>query len=1054
MFDTAFNKVAMRLPLYTIDFYRDFLKDEVAGLKRMLSDKVFLDALYLASPQLYYAVINTEEAALFDNSRKARKLRLSLLRYIYRISTRCTPFGLFAGCSVATLGDATDIVMNDIEAFRQHTRLDMQYLFSLADSLRLHPDIKPYLKYTVNTSLYRLGDAYRYVECSYVNNARKFELVSIAVTEYVSRAIEAAAAGNGLSIGDIAALLTGDGVTPEDALTFVGYLVDEQVLVSNLDPKTTGAEMEEELMIILADVAAAAASEGNGATAAVVWQYLEAIRQGASAVDNARPGLKMPLYQQLKANAVAFDHPLDEKCFIQTDLIPTSRHAFVDRQVIDAIKKGIDIVTRLSTSGSNKRMDKFRAAFEHRYESRAVPLVEALDIEAGIGYGDHLEDSSGDYSALIQDLAFRPAKGSNGQTTLDTKLGAFWTARITAALVNHSPVVEITDEDLASLPAAADKLSSTYTVMASLYKDQQEQDMLYFQGVSGPTAATWLGRFCNGDQQMKELVEEIVAAEEAQHKDKIVAEITHLPAARLGNVLQRPALRKFEIPYLAGSALPKENQLSINDLMLCIREGRMIVFSRQHNKEVLPYLTNSHFYSNGTSLPLYHFLCDMQELYGQAGCVLDMRSMQKFFRYIPRIVYKNIILKRASWAFSNHEFDALMNVPDEQLLTAFGAFAAQHGLPEVFCIAQGDNELVINRNSLFSLQVMLNEVKGLGAVVINEVLFHEYASPIRNGKGEQYNNEFLFFFKKEGAHKAAIPEKRYLHHNRNSVRREFLPGSEWVYFNLYTGFKSADKILLHMQPVIQTCLAKNIIDKSFFIRYHDPRFHLRLRFHLTEHARHDQLYHELYPVMEALKEQQVIWRASVDTYQRELERYGFETIEYMESIFFHDSMMCMSLIRAVEEEGHEELRWLAGFYAANSFLDAFGLSLEEKKKYAEYMSGQFAKEFGASKEHTVILDGKFRTYRNRLFSFAGNGPGSVLERRLKEIVAERDRAILPLIGMVSTKEGYHKTAYVDSLIHMSVNRLFRSKQRIYECVIYNLLKKYYTSVLAQQPVLV
>jgi thiopeptide-type bacteriocin biosynthesis protein len=174
----------------------------------------------------------------------------------------------------------------------------------------------------------------------------------------------------------------------------------------------------------------------------------------------------------------------------------------------------------------------------------------------------------------------------------------------------------------------------------------------------------------------------------------------------------------------------------------------------------------------------------------------------------------------------------------------------------------------------------------------------------------------------------------------------------------------------------------------------------------------------------------------------------------MESIFFHDSMMCMSLIRAVEEEGHEELRWLAGFYAANSFLDAFGLSLEEKKKYAEYMSGQFAKEFGASKEHTVILDGKFRTYRNRLFSFAGNGPGSVLERRLKEIVAERDRAILPLIGMISAKEGYHKTAYVDSLIHMSVNRLFRSKQRIYECVIYNLLKKYYTSVLAQQPVLV
>jgi|GEM_PF-4898297 len=131
MFDKAFSRAAMRLPLYGIDFYRNFFKDEENNLKRMLSDKVFLNALYLASPQLYYAVIATDAASLFEDSRKARKLRLSLLRYIYRISTRCTPFGLFAGCAVAGLGPVTNVVMNDITAYRQHTRLDMQYLFSL-----------------------------------------------------------------------------------------------------------------------------------------------------------------------------------------------------------------------------------------------------------------------------------------------------------------------------------------------------------------------------------------------------------------------------------------------------------------------------------------------------------------------------------------------------------------------------------------------------------------------------------------------------------------------------------------------------------------------------------------------------------------------------------------------------------------------------------------------------------------------------------------------------------------------------------------------------------
>jgi thiopeptide-type bacteriocin biosynthesis protein len=1047
MSDKAFTKAAMRLPLYGIDFYRNFFRDEENNLKKILSDKVFLNALYLASPQLYYAVINTDEASLFEDNRKARKLRLSLLRYIYRISTRCTPFGLFAGCSVAALGSATRVVMNDIAEYRQHTRLDMQYLFSLVDSIRRHPGIKPHLQYFVNTSLYHLGNAYRYVECSYVNGARKFELVSIAVTPYLTRVIEAVAAADGMHINDIAAGLTGDGVDMNAALAFVNHLVDEQVLVSNLDPGTTGEEMEEYVIRALSAVAAA-----GGDTP--VLQYLQEIKAGTQQIDHTRLGLKMPQYQLLKDKASAFAHPYDERSFIQTDLIPTSQHAVLDQDIVHLLQKGVDIVTRLSGPPSSKRMDKFKAAFEQRYESRIVPLVEALDVEAGIGYGDHMEDSAGDFSMLVSDVLFRPGGNKSEQTILDSRRSAFWSNKITTALVNRSPVIEITDEDMAVFPENRGRLSDTYTVMASLYKDPGDKDVIYFQGVSGQTAPTWVGRFCNGDPEMKEVVEEIVRAEEELHKDKLVAEITHLPAARLGNVLQRPALRKYEIPYLAGSPLPREQRLSINDLMLCVRDGKMIMFSKEHNKQVLLYLTNSHFYSNGTSLPLYHFLCDMQEPEGQTGAVLDLRSMQKFFPHIPRIVYKNMILKRATWLFSKKEFVQLLNIPDNELVAAFGAFAEQHGLPTLFCIAQGDNELVINKDSLYSLQVMINEIKDMEHVAIHEVLFNEYTSPVRNESGERFNNEFLFFFKKESHTPATVPGRKYIRANDPAVQREFMPGSEWIYFNLYTGFKSADKILLKLQPLIQQCMAQQIIDKSFFIRYHDPKFHLRLRFHLTRGTGHDRFYSEFYPVVEALKELKIIWKVSADTYQRELERYGFDTIEYMESIFSYDSMMCMELIRKIEQEGSEDLRWLSGLYAVNGFLDLFGLNLEEKKNYAEYIAGQFAREFGALKENTVVLDAKFRQYKNQIFSFMDNSREGSLEAALKAIVNRRNQAMAPLISDISNREGFHKTLYVDSLIHMSVNRLFRSRQRIYECVIYNLLRKYYTSLLARQPALV
>lgn len=1032
------------MPLYGIDFYRNFFKDEENNLKRMLSDKVFLNALYLASPQLYYAVIATDAASLFEDSRKARKLRLSLLRYIYRISTRCTPFGLFAGCAVAGLGPVTNVVMNDITAYRQHTRLDMQYLFSLVDRIRRHPGIKPHLQYFVNTSLYRLGDAYRYVECSYTDGVRKFELVSIAATSYLTRVIDTVAAADGLSLTAIASGLTGGDIDLHAALAFVNHLVDEQVLVSNLDPGTTGEEMEDYV------IRALSATGDNHP----VLQYLQEIKEGAALIDHTKLGDKMPQYQLLKEKAAAFELPFDEKSLIQTDLIPTSKQAQVNQEIISILQKGVDIVTRLSAPPSAKRMEKFKAAFEQRYESRVVPLVEALDVEAGIGYGDHMEDSSGDYSALVSDVIFRPPANSHEQITLDNRRSAFWSNKITAALVNRSAVIEITDEDMAAFPENRGRLSDTYTVMASLYKDNSDQDVIYFQGVSGQTAPTWIGRFCNGDPEMKAVVEEIVRTEEEMHKDKLVAEITHLPAARLGNVLQRPAIRKYEIPYLAGSPLPKEQRLSINDLMLCIRDGKMIMYSKTHNKQVLPFLTNSHFYSNGTSLPLYHFLCDMQEPEGQTGAVLDLRSMQKFFRHIPRIVYKNMILKRATWLFSRHEYEHLVYAKDDELQPAFEAFAAQHGLPSLFCIAQGDNELVINKDSLQSLQVMVNEIRDMETVSIHEVLFAEYTSPIRNENGESFNNEFLFFFKKERTVQSAVPAKKYLRSGDTLVQREFLPGSEWIYFNLYTGFNSADKILLKLQPVIQQCLAQNIIDKSFFIRYHDPRFHLRLRFHLTAGAGHDRFYKEFYPLVEALKEAKIIWKVTAETYQRELERYGFDTIEYMESIFTLDSMMCAELIRKTGQGGNEELRWLSALYATDSFLDLFGLNLEEKRNYAEYMAGQFAREFGDLKENVVVLDRKFRKYKNEIFSFMDQEQEGSLAGELKAVINMRGQAIAPLIADISAKEGFHKTLYVDSLIHMSINRLFRSRQRIYECVIYNLLKKYYASSMARQAALV
>jgi thiopeptide-type bacteriocin biosynthesis protein len=1032
--DRSFNNVVIRLPLYSIDHYRSLNKEESVLIPELLQDTVFLNALYLASPQLYYTVLHTDVMA--DN-RKAKKLRLSLLRYLFRISTRCTPFGLFAGCGVGHTGDATQIKVKNPPHWQQHTRLDMQYMFTLAARIAGDTAIQPFLTYTVNTSLYRLGNSFRFIECSYDLGYRRFELTAVPATLYIDKVIQLANTADGLTMSALAAAIVGTDVTMEDALQFIEALVKAQVLVSNLEPGTTGQEMEDFLLGVLGNI------HGDEACMKAVnyfRHYLQQVKAATAAIDQAAFDQKMACYQALKKLATDFEQPFDEKSLIQTDLRATFQEATIDEKILKQIQDALSAITRLVTTRPLKRLEKFTQAFEARYETRTVPLVEALDIESGIGYANQQEESNGDFAGIIRGLPLSPGGSAPSELKLDGKLAPFLIKKITTALTGNEPVIHITDEDLKAFPLTGTQLSTTYGVLTSIFKDDQGQDIVYMQGASGPTGATWLGRFAGADPAIADLTYEIVAAEEKRHADKLSAEITHLPAIRIGNVLQRPAFRKYEIPWLASSALPKSQQLSVNDLQLTMRHGKLILSSRQHGKEVLPYLSNSHFYSNGTSLPLYYFLCDMQELNGFGGCSLDIRQMMQFFPYIPRIMYRNVILARATWTLKQVDYQHLLELPADQLTPAFNDFAQKHQLPDMFCIAHRDNELVIDRHNNLALQVLISELKETAAVTITEVLFNVFTSPVKDEQGHVYNNELLFFFEKEQTGNLRL--KKTWNEVSAAIKREFMVGSEWVYFNLYTGFNSADKVLLQLQPFIQQAYAKGWIDQCFFIRYQDPQFHLRIRFHMSGEVTQHTFYEQLHPILEGMKAQHLVWKVTAGMYQRELERYGAQYIEQVEKIFSVDSQLCISLIRMIEASGQEDNRWLMALRATDSMLQLFGYELEEKLGFVTMMSEHFAREFGATKETGFAIDKKFKYYKDSIVTSLELPTAT---NAMLEAIARRDEQIARQIAEMAGLTAERRKSLAESLIHMQVNRLFRTRQRIYEYMIYCLLKRYYAA---------
>src|SRR5262245_3040574 len=119
------------------------LTEDRAGLRRRLRAIVtrpeVREALFVASPAL------EERLDLWlrePEGEPGQKLERALVRYFARMAGRATPFGLFAGCSVGTLGDQTCLALADRACYRRHTRLDMDYLVLLTDALARAPELR------------------------------------------------------------------------------------------------------------------------------------------------------------------------------------------------------------------------------------------------------------------------------------------------------------------------------------------------------------------------------------------------------------------------------------------------------------------------------------------------------------------------------------------------------------------------------------------------------------------------------------------------------------------------------------------------------------------------------------------------------------------------------------------------------------------------------------------------------------------------------------------------------------------------------------------------
>jgi len=277
------------------------------------------------------------------------------------------------------------------------------------------------------------------------------------------------------------------------------------------------------------------------------------------------------------------------------------------------------------------------------------------------------------------------------------------------------------------------------------------------------------------------------------------------------------------------------------------------------------------------------------------------------------------------------------------------------------------------------------------------------------------------------------------------MKRNFAIGSEWLYYKIYTGVKITDTILIEkLYPIIEELKANNLIEKWFFIRYRDTDEHLRLRFYSPKKENLFQVIQYLYPVIEKLMAEDIIWKVQLDTYQRELERYGNTTMETSESIFYYDSEMMIDYLALKPFFLEEETELLFSFLAIDSFLNVFSLQNKQKLDLLDKLQVSFKKEFNATKILKKEFDKNYRSVSSRIDAFINNQDDEFSD--LYQIINHKESNLKSLFSKETFQLEMDLNSFLSSHIHMTINRQFSSRQRHYECLIYDHLYRYYKSV--------
>lgn len=983
-----------------------------ARLKQIGGRPEVLSAVSVASPDL----IDALRVRPMDPGVEA-----ALIRYVSRMASRPTPFGLFAACGRGSIAERTQLAPPALVGWRRHTRLDGDYLDRIVRARAT--ELRPRLTFRPNDSLYMIAGRWRYVQTRLEGEERTHHLAEVSESAHLSRALEAAEAGARPT--EIAAAVAAGGVEAGHSERYVDELIDAQVLRPDLAVTVTGSLP---LDALISDLDQAGDDDVVGT--------LRAVREQLASIDAEGWATSPEQHASVASSLRTLAVPEKRARLLQVDATIPACGATLARSTVDDVVRAVELLHRIAPAREPSELDRFREAFSERYELREVPLHEALDDDLGVGYGTGAGDPAPLIKGLLRPQRERKATFGPREQRLLELLNRAWRGGEHELALTADDIAALESDDASPLPGAVGAL----VVLAHT----REGPRLCVSSASGPAGASLLGRFCHADSALSADVRAHLRAEEALDPDTIHAEIVHLPSGLMSNILVRPVLREWELEWLGRSGAPPERRLPVSDLLVSLRDGRFVLRSRRLGKRILPRLTSAHN-TTRRSPAVYRFLAAVQS---EGTCGDVGWSWAPFDRapFTPRVRHGRLVLACARWCVAGPELRALDSPDPVARWASVQAWREHLRLPRWTCIADGDNKLAIDFDNVLSVDTFLRAVRKREEVLLEE-LYPEPDDLVACAPDGRRAMELVIPLVRDAPRPArAEPVTSRRHRPGPPVRRIFAPGSEWAYLKLYTGSATADALLRdEIGPLARHLVGSGAADMWFFIRYGDPRHHLRVRFHGEAGALREPL--DL--LAGRALELGLAYDVQLGTYEREVERYGGpEGMLVAERLFHADSDAVVALLAMFErgEAGLDE-RWRIGALGSEALMRDLGLDDETRIAQAREMHTAFEAEFRADAKLRKDIAARVRAERASVAALVAltGAEDHPLAPGLG-VLAERSARIEPLAAELAELRRAGRLELpleqlAGSYVHMWLDRLCRTENRFHEYVTYALLER-------------